>query len=118
MTHHKDVKKWLKIGLFSGLLILIACYSLFQARKIMEGPELTVTSPLIQGIMTDSFVQVTGVARNIKEIKLNGFPIYIDEQGNFSEKLVLIAGYNIIELEARDKFNKETKKVIELVYKG
>ena len=118
MTNRKDAKAWLKIGFFTGLLVLIVGYSLFQARKIVEGPELTITSPIVQGVVKDSLVRVTGIAKNIKEITLNGTPIYIDEQGNFSEKLVLLAGYNIIELEARDKFNKETKKVIQIVYEG
>lgn len=116
MTQRKDAKAWLKIGFFTGLLIIILGYSGFQARKIIEGPELLITSPIVKGIMTDPFVRVTGIAKNIKEIKLNGNTIYIDEQGNFNEKFLLISGYNIIELEAKDKFNKETKKVIELVY--
>ena len=116
MTDRKDAKAWLKIGFFVGLLILILGYSAFQARKIVGGPELTITSPIITDIVTDPLVRVTGVAKNIKEITLNGTPIYIDEQGNFNEKLVLLAGYNIIELEAKDKFNKETKKTIELSF--
>jgi hypothetical protein len=116
MTNRKDAKAWLKIVFFSGILILILGYSGFQARKIVEGPELTITSPVVEGVMTDPFVRVTGIAKNIREITLNDTPIYIDEQGNFNEKLVLIAGYNIIELEAKDKFNKQTKKTLELVY--
>jgi hypothetical protein len=116
MTNRKDAKTWLKIMFFVGILILILGYSAFEARKIVGGPELTITSPVVDGIMTDSLVKVTGIAKNIKEITLNDAPIYIDEQGNFSEKVVLIAGYNIIELEAKDKFNKQTKKTLELVY--
>lgn len=106
----------IKTILLSTLLVLILGYSGFQARKIVEGPELTITSPIITNVMTDPFVEVAGIAKNIKEISLNGRPIYIDEQGNFTEKLVLLSGYNIIELEAKDKFNKETKKTLELVY--
>lgn len=116
MTHRKDAKTWLKIGFFTGLLLLIIGYSLFQARKILGGPELIVISPAMEGAVSDSLVRVTGIAKNIKEITLNGTLIHIDEQGNFNEKLVLLEGYNIIELEARDKFNKETKKVIQLSF--
>jgi uncharacterized membrane protein YcaP (DUF421 family) len=118
MTHRKDAKTWLKIGLGVFLAVVIIAYSAFQARKIVEGPELTLTSPLATSVQTDPLVHVTGIASNIKEIKLNGNPIYIDEKGNFNEQLLLSSGYNIIELEAKDKFNKETKKTIELVYKG
>ncbi len=116
MTHHKDGKTWIKILFFGGLLLLILGYSAFEARKILSGPALTITSPIIKGVMNDPFIEVAGVAKNIKEITMNGSPIYIDEQGNFKENFLLISGYNIIELEAKDKFNKGTKKTIELVY--
>ena len=118
MTHRRDAKAWLKIIFFTGLLLVILGYSGFEARKILTGPSLKITSPLVGGVVKDPYVQVTGVARNIKEITLNGNPIYIDENGNFNEKFLLISGYNRIELEAKDKFNKETKEVIELVYQG
>jgi hypothetical protein len=116
MTQRKDGKTWLKILFFGGLLLVILGYTAFEARKILEGPALTITSPIVKGIMNDQLVEVAGIAKNIKEIKMNGSPIYIDEQGNFKENFLLISGYNIIELEAKDKFNKETKKTIELVY--
>ncbi len=115
MTNRKDVKTWLRIGFFTTLLVVILGYSAFQARKIVEGPEIKITSPVqLGGSVSEPLVKLAGIATNIKEISLNGSPIYIDEQGNFNERLVLLRGYNIIKLEAKDKFNKETKKVIEL----
>lgn len=117
MTHQRDGKTWLKIGTLSLLALVIISYAAFQARKIVEGPDLKLTSPL-SGVQTESVVDIVGIASNIKEITLNGTPIFIDEQGNFNEKILLSSGYNIIQLEAKDKFNKETKKTIELVYKG
>ncbi len=117
MTQRKDAKTWLRIGFFVILAVVIIGYSAFQARKIVEGPELKLTSPL-SGIQTDPLVSIAGKASNIKQIWLNGNPIFIDEQGNFNEKLLLSSGYNVIELQAKDKFNKETKKTIELVYKA
>jgi hypothetical protein len=118
MTHHKDAKTLLRIWFFTTLLLVILGYSGFEARKILAGPNLKITSPVVHGIMTNPYVQVAGIAKNIKEIKMNGKAIYIDEQGNFNEKFLLVSGYNIIELEAKDKFNKETKKVIEMTYQG
>lgn len=118
MTQRKDAKTLLKIWLFIGLSLVILGYSGFEARKILAGPHLTITSPIVSGPMDNPYVQVTGIAKNIKEIRMNGNPIFIDEQGNFREKFLLISGYNIIELQAKDKFEKETKEVIELVYQG
>jgi len=117
MTHQRDGKTWLKIWTFSLLVLVIISYAGFQARKIVEGPDLKLNSPL-SGVQSASVVDVAGIASNIKEITLNGTPIFIDEQGNFSEKVPLSAGYNVIRIEAKDKFNKETEKTLELVYKG
>ena len=40
-----------------------------------------------------------------------------DEKGNFEEKLLLSYGYNIMTIEGWDKFGRETKETIEMVYK-
>jgi len=116
MTHHKDAKTWLRITMFTVLLLVILGYSAFEARKILEGPNLKITSPLTREIKNDPYVHIAGIAKNIKEIKLNGNSIFVDESGNFNEKFMLISGYNIIEIQAKDKFNKETKEILELVY--
>lgn len=116
MTHQKDSKTWLRITFFTILSLVIICYAGFQARKILEGPELKLTSPLQGTIYNDPLIEIAGIASNIKEIQLDDRTIYIDEQGNFKEKLLLFPGYNIIRLKAQDKFGKETEKKIELVY--
>ena len=117
MTQKKDAKTWLRIGFFTLLALIVLGYSGFQARKIIEGPELKVTSLKTGAILKNQLVEVTGIASNIKDISLDNRPIYIDEQGNFSEKLLLFPGYNIIKLKAGDKFGKVTEKTIEVVYK-
>lgn len=116
MTYRKDAKTLLKIGLFSLLGVIIIGYSAFQARKIVEGPELQINSPREGIVYTEPLVEISGIASNIKEIHLDDRPIFIDEKGNFKEKLLLFPGYNIIRLKAQDKFGKETEREIELVY--
>ena len=37
--------------------------------------------------------------------------------GLFEEKLLLSPGSNIIEIKARDRFKKETEKIINIYYK-
>ena len=62
-------------------------------------------------------IKIAGAAKNIKSISLDDRPIFIDEAGSFSEKLLLSNGYNVIKISAWDKFNKKTDKLIEVVYK-
>ncbi len=116
MTHERNAKTWLKIGIITFLAVLIVGYSIFQARKILGGPNLNLTSPKQGIIYTDPLIEITGTASNIKEIRLDDRPINITEEGVFREKLLLFPGYNIIKLSAEDKFGKKTEKKIELVY--
>lgn len=99
----------------SVIAVLIVGYSLFSARHLIEGPRISLVSPSNGQIFTDPLIQIDGVAKNIAFISLNDRPIFIDEQGNIKEKLLLTPGYNIIKLYARDKFSREVIKHLEVV---
>ena len=114
---YEDGKLILKTLIISVFVLVILGYSIFQAQKIVHGPEITINSPISGSTIKDESVDITGVARNISEISLNDRSIFIDESGKFSEKLMLYPGYNIIKLKAQDKFGAKTEKNIELVYK-
>jgi hypothetical protein len=113
----RDIHSIFKIGTICLIALLIFGYSAFQAKKIIEGPQISIVSPANGATVHDSLIYVTGIAKNIKEITVNDRTIYIDEQGNFKEKMLLYPGYNIIKLEAKDKFGKEKNKKIDIVLK-
>jgi len=102
------------VGIF--FVVIILGYSFFQARKILSGPRIEILEPTNGSAFIEPLVEIKGKARNINSISLNDRPIYIDDSGLFSEKLLLSGGYNIIELQARDRFGKATEERLELVY--
>jgi hypothetical protein len=77
----------------------------FELRKVVEGPILTVDSPYDGMVVSTSSIVVSGTADNIAFIYLNGRQIFIDENGHFDERIGLFEGYNVIELEAKDRFS-------------
>lgn len=97
--------------------VAIGLYTIYQARHFLSGPELTLLSPQNGATVSDSLIEIKGHADNIVYISLNDRQIYVDQQGNFSENLLLFSGYNVITLKAKDKFGRETEKVLSLVYK-
>lgn len=97
--------------------ILILGYSIFQAQKIWNGPKITVLSPINGATYTTGLIEVKGVAKNVSTLTLNDRPLYTDRQGTFSDTLLLLPGYNILKLEAEDKFGSETVEYIEIIYK-
>jgi hypothetical protein len=77
---------------------------------------ITMISPTDGLTSTSSLVSVIGVAHNAKILTLDGRAIFVDLEGNFHEQLLLMDGYNIIELTAKDGEGRERRKIIEVVY--
>jgi hypothetical protein len=106
---------YLKLYSLILLGVLVVGYSAFQAQKIIRGPVITVLSPLNGATYITPLIK--GTTKNVSSITLNDRILYIDRAGNFIDALLLIPGYNIIKIEAKDKFGAETKKTIEIIYK-
>jgi hypothetical protein len=96
--------------------LLLIGYGLFQTKNLILGPNIAIASPLNGAAVGLNPVEVKGQADRIAFISLNGEQIFTDKDGNFSQKLLLTHGYNIIRLEAQDKFGRTIEKVLNLVY--
>ena len=97
-----------------GLISLFCLYALFESLKLILGPSITVSSPQNWSTINEESVIVVGQAKRISTIWLNDRKIYIDEQGDFKEKLLLAPGYTIITLRAEDRFGRTTKETLSL----
>ena len=106
----------IKISIGLIIFLLVLGYGLFQARNLIIGPEINVLTPKNGDNLSDPLIVVTGTAANITRISLDDRQIFVDEHGNFSEKLLVPPGYTIIKLAAQDKFGRTTQKLIELNY--
>lgn len=110
-------KTILKIGSLVLLGLIIASYSTFQAWKIIQGPVITIYSPENGKTFTQALIEVEGKAKNVSHLNLNDRPIFTDKTGYFNEKFLLSPGYNVIKIDATDKFKKYTEKRLYLVLK-
>lgn len=111
-TKHLHIKNIV----FATLLACILGYTYFQMQSLVTGPIITVLEPQNGAVVTSSHIEIKGTTKNISSINLNDRLIFIDESGAFKEKLLLSPGYNIITLRAEDKFGRNTKDTLELVY--
>ncbi len=107
----------LRVALVSVLGLIILGYSAFQAQKLVTGPIIDIYSPQNGTTFNQTLIEISGRALNISYLNLDDRPIYTDKDGYFKEKLLLSPGYNIIKLDARDKFKKYTEKRLELILK-
>jgi hypothetical protein len=104
-------------GIILILIFLFVIYGLFKAENFLSGPKIVIEAPKNGQTFTVSAVEIEGQAKNISLFYLNGRQIFTDKDGKFKESLLLARGYNIIELKAKDKFNREVKEIRELVLK-
>ncbi|PJC56455.1 hypothetical protein CO026_00215 [Candidatus Kaiserbacteria bacterium CG_4_9_14_0_2_um_filter_41_32] len=90
-------------------------YIAFQARFMIEGPQITLDSEPNR-VQNERIITLSGTAKNITEITLNGRQIFTDEYGHFDEALVLENGYTITTIAAFDRYGRRTQVVRSFVY--
>lgn len=111
-----DLRTVLKTMFTVILFGAIVTYLTFQARFLIVGPMLTVDTDF-HPVYNQRIVTITGNVQHSVDITLNGRTVYLDEQGNFAEPLVLENGYTIMSLRARDRYGRETIINKSLVYR-
>lgn len=97
------------------LLVGIVWYVQFQARNIIQGPTINLTSEYVP-LQHERSIGLVGSAQNIVKLSLNGREIHTDESGVFTQTLVLPNGYTIMELTAQDRFGRTTSLQKTYVY--
>lgn len=105
-------RKILYIVITVLVLGLILGYGLFQARKVIAGPEIKVTSIENDAIVSGPTVEIKGYATNVAFLYLDGKQIYTNDSGVFDEVTIVATGTNVLELEAKDKFGREVDKIL------
>lgn len=98
----------------SGVALLLG-YAVFQARFLIAGPQISLTSDL-QNTYSERLITLEGHAENITHITLNGRQIYTDKTGYFKEALILENGYTVATLRAEDRYGRETTLSQQFVY--
>lgn len=117
MTDRHATKKLINIIIFSTIIVAILGYTGYEIQKIVFGPKIIIESPINGISVSDSLITIKGTVKNTKDLFLNDRKIFIDEEGDFEEQLLLSYGYNMILIKAVDKFEREEKKYMEIIYK-
>jgi hypothetical protein len=88
--------------------IMVLGYVIFQARHLIVGPQITLTSDVPASIATSSVV-IQGIAENITSLSLNGRTIFTTDTGVFEEVVVLPIGYTMVTIEAVDRYGAHAR---------
>lgn len=111
LPHHSKLTKYL----FAIFVVIVLFYAYFEARNLLYGPQIVLQNEEAITVY-DELIEISGTVKNVVEITLSGRPVFIDDTGFFTEKLLLAEGLNRFVFEARDKFDHKTQEVLEVVY--
>lgn len=92
--------------LILATLLLLLGYGLIEARPLLLGPSLSLSSPTPYATSTDGSVTVAGHESRAVALLLNGNPVLPDQDGTFSSTLTLPRGGSILTLAATDRFGR------------
>lgn len=109
----KDAKKVLQISSAAVFFALIAGYALWGTKDLILG--VRIKDVVIQE-SEPGILDISGNARNAVNIVLNGREISIDKEGRWRETIALLPGYNLIEIQAEDKFGNRDEKNYQLTH--
>ncbi len=105
------------MGSLALFAIIIVVYSVFQARNIIFGPSIDLTSPIDGETYTAALIDIKGIVHNANTFTIDDNPVLTDKNGGFDNQLLLSPGYNIIKVQAGDKFGKTTKVMLQVILK-
>lgn len=118
----RDAKKIAQATLLFLFFLFIVLYGFYVSRGLLIGVKiknvvLNGTTAQSGTTVNQNITAVSGNAKNAVHLTVDGREISIDKDGNFNETIVLLPGYNIIEIEAKDKFGHIDTKDYQLIYK-
>lgn len=96
-------------GLIALALLLVFGYGLFEARRLLQGPDIQVLSPRPGSATSSVVVTIEGTAENISFLTINDAVAYTDESGKFVYRYAPPAGYTEILVAATDRFGRSAR---------
>ena len=96
-----------------GLLgLALVGYGLFEARRLLQGPQIVIEYPTDGSATSSAAVVIAGTAQNISFLTINDAPAYADESGHFEEIVAPPAGYTVFTVAATDRFGRRVSKSV------
>lgn len=93
----------------AGLAVIaVLAYLLWQFSALAGAPRLTIVSPDGDKSLTGSVIDVSGATTPGSDVSIDDSPVLTDTNGNFSEKVALHDGVNVIRITSKSKLGKTT----------
>lgn len=113
-------KVWLtprRIIIASTVVVLLAAfgYVASQVSSVLTPPKLAVNEPSSDETISGNSIVVSGKAEVGADVSINDQAVFLDQNGQFNENVILSEGLNQIQITAKNKFDKVssvTRKIV------
>ena len=112
-----SIKSGIKITLGAIVLTVILGYAYSRTESFLRGPSINITAPQNGSSVHQQIILIEGIIERAAHITLNGRQIYTNEAGILAEEILLAEGYNVLEFSVKDRFGRETREVLEVIYR-
>lgn len=103
------------ISIFAGIFfIVIVWYFYIETGKFSEVPRLLLSNPINNAIVKENSTEIIGITDIGNSVAINGQAIFVNEKGEFKERINLKEGINKLAIKSTNKFGKEIEKEINL----
>ncbi|KKQ96240.1 MAG: hypothetical protein A3C27_00330 [Candidatus Levybacteria bacterium RIFCSPHIGHO2_02_FULL_39_36] len=106
-----------KILLVVGTIFLVALYIFFQYSSLIFPPKLKITEPQNGQKISGNVIEVRGKTDPYATVFIGEDEAYVNIAGNFKKSVYMFSGDNKIEVVARNRFGKESRKEINISVK-
>jgi hypothetical protein len=95
-------------------IILVLAFGIFAFRGVIFPPVVTLLTVQDGMHVPSGVVRVEGTTKRVEALFVQGKQITRSPEGDFGVEVAVFAPYTIIEIEAKDRFNKTIEKHIRL----
>ncbi len=105
------------VSILISVIIFLVGFSYFylEVNHFSRKPNLVIEAPKSLNSIDSSSVEIRGFTDLENKITINNESIFIDSKGKFKETIGLQKGPNEIIIEASNKFNRNTRKIINII---
>jgi len=97
------------------VLILVLGYIAFSVKSFMSPPNLAISEPSADQVITEDKVQIIGKTDEGVTLTINGENVPIDSKGNFAQTVKLNPGLNSFEISSINGLKKESVKLVKVL---
>jgi hypothetical protein len=101
------LRKILIIALLTWFSLTVIGYGIYRALPIILGPKIELNSPTEGEVVKGTSITVSGSVLRAKSLYINSIPTAFNDTGNFTTRLAVYPGSNILIIEAYDRFGRK-----------